>query len=90
LIVIAREAKQSRAQVVRLRSKLHQHLLGELARDLLEELVLAREVVIHGLLRYAGAARDVVDARGIAAREKRGGGGAQHAAAMGVGHRRDL
>src|SRR6185295_16336429 len=45
----------------------------------LEELVLAREMRIHRLLRHTGAARDAVDAGAVAVQRERGSGGAQRA-----------
>src|SRR2546425_1185130 len=59
------EAQQSGAHVVAL--ELDEHALGQVARHFLEERVLAREVVVDGLLRDARAPRDVVNARSVAA-----------------------
>jgi hypothetical protein len=80
-----REAQQRRVQVG-VALELDQHVLGELVRHLLEQRVLAREVVIHGLLGDAGTARDLVDARLVAVAHERFGGGAQHARAVLCGH----
>src|SRR5262249_11042466 len=55
-------------------------------RHLLEERVLAREVVIHGLLGDAGAARDLVDARLVAVAHERLGGRPPHAGAVSCWH----
>src|SRR5438552_471069 len=62
--------------------ELDQHAHGELARHLAEQAILAGEMVVDGLLRDAGAARDLIDARGIAMREKGIRRGAQYALAV--------
>ena len=62
--------------------ELDQHAHGELARHLAEQAILAGEMVVDGLLCDAGAARDLIDARGIAMREKGIGRGAQYALAV--------
>src|SRR5204862_338455 len=67
-------------QVVAL--ELDQHAERKGTRHLGEQAVLALEVVVDGLLGDAGAARDLVHARGIAVGEKRIRGGAQHALAV--------
>jgi hypothetical protein len=73
------EAHQRAAQVGRRALELDQHALHQLARHFLEQLVLAWEVVVDGLFRNAGALRNVIYARPVAAREERRGCGAQHA-----------
>jgi hypothetical protein len=88
-----REAQQRAAQgvaalplaVARRGLELDQHALRHLARDFLEQMVLAGEMAVHGLLRHAGALRDALDARAVAVGEEGGGGGAQHALSIGKG-----
>jgi hypothetical protein len=86
LAVGARDAHQAGAQVARAGVELDQHALRQVSRHLLEKLVLAGKMLVHRLLGHARAARDLVHARAVAAREERAGGGAQHALAVDLGH----
>jgi len=86
LAIGARDAHQAGAHFARARVELDQHAAGKIPRHLLEKLVLAGKMLVDGLLRHPRAARDLVDARAVAAREELAGGGAQHALAVNLGH----
>src|SRR5690606_2236566 len=83
-----READERGAQVLRPRVERHQHPRRERPRYFLEELVLAREVVVDGLLGDLRTARDLVHARAVAVGEKGTRSGAQHALAVRKSHRK--